>query len=69
MFCALSNYLCHFANICIPKFEKFKDIMLHGHGGITPLAKTLIIPEPNRSKVMRNILKHKLKVSKGIINK
>ena len=31
-------------------FEKFKDIMLHGHGGITPLAKTLIVPEPNRSK-------------------
>ena len=55
--------------LAIPKFEKFKDIMLHGHGGITPLAKTLIVPEPNRSKVMRNILKHKLKVSKGIINK
>ena len=55
--------------LAIPKFEKFKDIMLHGHGGIAPLSKTLIVPEPNRSKVLRNILKHKLKVSKGNVNK
>jgi hypothetical protein len=47
--------------LALPKFKKFKDIILSGHKGRTPLSVKAIIPEPNRSKTLRNILKWRLK--------
>ena len=55
--------------LAIPKFSKFKDILLHGFKGSLPESVVKVIPEPNRSKILKNILKFRSKTKKNKTNK
>jgi hypothetical protein len=51
--------------LALPKFEHFKSILLHGHGGVQPVAVVKEIPEPNTSSVFKKILKYRMKNKKN----
>jgi hypothetical protein len=50
--------------LAIPKFEKFKDNVQHGFKGQLPESIDKIIPEPNRAKILKSILKFRDKANK-----
>ena len=56
--------------LAIPKFSKFKDILLHVFQGSLPESIEKVVPEPNRSVILKNILKFRSnKANKNKITK